>query len=199
MSETEFDVIDRLAGITPGSPLDAVRAGRSEARRHAQLSYKVLFTPEDMAGISAVERFAMGRFVAGLHAAPEVAYYEAGLAAAGASEALREAVALSVEAGLTKGPYGRFPVGPLSSEDSDGLVLQLAPELAAALGPRLTAAFQHLHMLVFHPRDSSAEWLQALLDAGWTTTDIVTLSQITAFLAFQLRMVAGLRVLAAKV
>ena len=39
--------------------------------------------------------------------------------------------------------------------------------------------------------------LQALLDAGWSTTDIVTLSQIVAFLSFQIRVIAGLRVLAA--
>jgi uncharacterized protein YciW len=35
------------------------------------------------------------------------------------------------------------------------------------------------------------------VDAGWSTTDIVTLSQIVAFLSFQIRVIAGLRVLAA--
>ena len=39
--------------------------------------------------------------------------------------------------------------------------------------------------------------LQRMLDAGWTTTDVVTLSQLVSFLAFQIRVVAGLRVLAA--
>jgi hypothetical protein len=38
--------------------------------------------------------------------------------------------------------------------------------------------------------------LQALLNAGWSTTDIMTLSQIIAFLSFQIRVAAGLRVLA---
>jgi hypothetical protein len=33
------DVIDTLAGIAPGSPLDAVRAQRPQARLHAQASY----------------------------------------------------------------------------------------------------------------------------------------------------------------
>ena len=50
--------------------------------------------------------------------------------------------------------------------------------------------------LVFHPRDAAPALLQELLDAGWTTADIVTLSQIAAFLSFQIRVVAGLRVLA---
>jgi uncharacterized protein YciW len=35
-----------------------------------------------------------------------------------------------------------------------------------------------------------------LLDAGCSTTDIVTMSQIAAFLSFQIRVVAGLRALA---
>ena len=53
-------------------------------------------------------------------------------------------------------------------------------------------------MLVFHPRDADARSLQSLLDAGWSTTEIVTLSQLVAFLSFQIRVVAGLKVLAAK-
>jgi CMD domain protein len=65
------------------------------------------------------------------------------------------------------------------------------------LGRRLTAALEHAHLLVFHPRDASAAALQKLLDAGWSTTDIVTLSQLVSFLAFQIRVVAGLRTLAA--
>jgi uncharacterized protein YciW len=39
--------------------------------------------------------------------------------------------------------------------------------------------------------------MQALLDAGWSTTAIVTLSQLVAFLSFQVRAVAGLRALGA--
>ena len=54
-------------------------------------------------------------------------------------------------------------------------------------------------MLVFHPRDANAAALQRLLDAGWSNADIVTLSQLVAFLAFQIRAVAGLRTLAATV
>ena len=64
------------------------------------------------------------------------------------------------------------------------------------LGPRLAAAFEHVHMLVFHPRDATPGALQAVLDGGWSTTEIVTLSQIAAFLSFQIRVVNGLRILA---
>jgi uncharacterized protein YciW len=53
-------------------------------------------------------------------------------------------------------------------------------------------------MLVFHPRDAAPAALQSLLDAGWSTTDVVTISQIVAFLSFQIRVVTGLRVLAGR-
>ena len=38
--------------------------------------------------------------------------------------------------------------------------------------------------------------LQSLLDAGWSTDDIVTVSQLVSFLSYQIRVVAGLGVLA---
>ena len=72
---------------------------------------------------------------------------------------------------------------------------EAACAMALACG-LLAAAFDHMHLLVFHPRDAAPAALQALLDAGWSTTDIVTLSQIAAFLSFQIRVVAGLRALA---
>jgi len=55
----------------------------------------------------------------------------------------------------------------------------------------------HAHLLVFRPRDASSAALQALLNAGWSTDDIVTLSQLVAFLSFQIRVVTGLSALAA--
>jgi CMD domain protein len=85
----------------------------------------------------------------------------------------------------------------LSNEDEKGLDYRVSPGHEETLGRRLTAALQHAHLLVFHPRDASPVVLQKLLDAGWSTTDIVTLSQLVAFLSFQIRVVAGLRAVAA--
>ena len=70
-----------------------------------------------------------------------------------------------------------------------------AGELRDALGTRLVAALEHAHLLTYHVRDASPESLQALLDAGWSTTGIVTISQLVAFVHFQLRVAAGLTVL----
>jgi len=45
---------------------------------------------------------------------------------------------------------------------------------------------------------SARERLQPLVAAGWSADGIVTLSQLVSFLAFQVRVVAGLTVLAAE-
>jgi len=169
------DVIDALAGIKPGSALDAVRNRRPQAREQAEASFRALFEPESFAGVSATERFGLAVFVTGLHGdAASAAFYAERLAATGPC----------------------YPAGPLSREDTPGPSYDVGPEARRILGARLAAAFDHAHLLVFHPRDAAPERLQALLDAGWSTTDIVTLSQIIAFLSFQIRVAAGLRVLA---
>ena len=195
---TDADVIDALVGITPGSSLDAIRARRPEARAQAQATYRALFAPQAPGHLSLHERFAVGAFVAGLHDAPAIAAaYSGRLADCGAAEALKEAIDAAIDEGKTCGPYGSYPAGPLRREDTAGPVYRVGAAIRPALGPRLAAAFEHVHMLVFHPRDAAPAALQALLDAGWSTTSIVTLSQIVAFLSFQIRVIAGLRVLAA--
>ena len=197
MPGTDSDVIDALVGIEPGSALDAIRARRSEARTHAQASYRALFAPADPGDVALAERFAVASFIAGLHDAAEIAaFYAAGLAASPAATALRDAIEAAIARARTWGPYGSYPAGPLSGENKAGPTYRVDAETGRLLGRRLTAAFEHAHMLVFHPRDAAAPSLQALLDAGWSTTGIVTLSQLAAFLSFQIRAVAGLRTLA---
>ena len=193
----DTDVIDALTGIMPGSPLDAIRNRRTQAREQAEASYRALFAPQDAGGVNATERFAIAAFVAGLHGEPTTtSFYAARSAESGASAALRAAIDAAIAAAKGRGPYGIFPAGPLSREDTPGATYRVAAETRVTLGARLAAAFEHMHMLIFHPRDAGPAALQALLDAGWSTTDSVTLSQIAAFLSFQIRAVAGLRALA---
>ena len=188
------DVIDTLAGLAPGSALSKARDNRPEARKHAQASYDALFETADFSGASQQERFAVASFVAGLHGRPETADYYAGkLAEADASPALKSAVAAEIAAAKGTGPYGSYPKGPLSVENTPGPSHRASE---AALGKRMARAFEHTHMLVFHPRDAAPPSLQAMLDAGWSTTDIVVLSQLVSFLSYQIRVVAGLKVLA---
>jgi CMD domain protein len=197
MSATSSDVIDLLAGIEPGSPLHDIRNQRAQARENAQKSYLALFEPEVPGDVTALERFAVAAFVAGLHRQPVVAdFYATHLQGLGRPE-ISDAVAAEIGRGATEGPYGRYPEGPLTIEDLQGPDYRVSSEKESVLGRRLSAALEHAHLLVFHPRDASPAALQKLLEAGWSTTDIVTLSQLVSFLAFQIRVVAGLRTLAA--
>jgi CMD domain protein len=189
-----MDIIDQLAGIAAGSALDKARANRAEAKKQAQASYDALFRPKDFGAFSTLERFAVAAFVAGLHGRPETKdFYLDRLREAGASPELQVAIGSEVVTGHATGPYGDYPAGPLTMEDKAGLVYAIGASERHVLGPRLAAAFEHTHMLVFHPRDAAPASLQTMLDAGWTTTEIVTLSQLVSFLAFQIRVVAGLR------
>jgi CMD domain protein len=195
MATHTHDVIDELVGTAPGSRLDGVRAARRQARENAQASYDALFNPSEPGDMTAAERFAVATFVAGLHERPRVRdFYSARLAEHGDAD-LTGAVRDAAAAGRARGPYGAFPPGPLSREDQSGLAFAAAPETRRAIGARLSTALKHAHMLVFHPRDASPAALQALLDAGWTTTGVVTLSQLVSFLSFQIRVIDGLSLL----
>ena len=192
------DIIDTLAGIEPGSALDAIRAKRVQARDNAQKSYLSLFEPVDASDFSLTERAAVALFVTGLHGESTVAaFYRSKLAASANGAALVEAIEAEVARGKTSGPYGSFPAGPLSVEFTAGLIYRVSAERKSALGARLVAALEHAHLLVFRPRDAASADMKALLGAGWSNTGIVTLSQLVAFLSFQVRVVSGLRTLAA--
>ena len=192
------DIIDALAGIKPGSALDAIRAKRLQARENAQKSYLSLFEPIDAGDVSLLERAAVAAFVTGLHGeSPVASFYRDKLAASAGGAALLEAIDTEIARGKTSGPYGSFPAGPLSIENTAGLIYRVSADRKPALGARLAAALEHAHLLVFRPRDAASSDMKALLAAGWSTTGIVTFSQLVAFLSFQVRVVSGLRTLAA--
>lgn len=198
MSIETRDIIDLLAGIEPASSLYGIRTKRSQARENAQRSYLALFEPDDVSDITVAERHAIAAFVAGVHAEPATAgfYSEKFASAVDGSEQVA-VLKVEIDRAKTQGPYGAFPTGPLSVEDKVGLIYRVAGESRRALGARLAAALEHTHLLVFHPRDASSAALQSLLEAGWSSSAIVTLSQLVAFLSFQIRTVAGLRTLGA--
>jgi CMD domain protein len=193
MSAETTDIIDLLASIEPGSRLDGIRSRRLQARENAQKSYLALFEPVDLGDVAAVERCAVAAFVAPTAAG----FYLAKLAKTADRSELVKALKDEIERAKTSGPYGAFPAGPLAVEDKAGLIYRVAPDGQRVLGARLAAALEHAHLLVFRPRDAAPAAMQALLAAGWSSTAIVTLSQLVAFLSFQVRTVAGLRTLGA--
>ena len=153
-SPTAIDVVSRLAGIEPGSPLAELRAQRPEATGYAQDSYDALFNPTDPGGLSVTERLATALRVAYLHAIPAavaVMHYQQQLVAAGADPAIVAAAA--------------------------------PDQLDPALPTRLRAMLRHAHLLATQPRWARPDHLQELADASLSTTEIVTLSQVIAFVS----------------
>jgi len=190
------DIIDRLAGVAPGGSVDALRRHRPATRDNAQASYDALFTTIDERHATLAERAAVAQFVAALHDDEAATAHYAALTRESGGDALAEAIAELVGAARTTGPYGEYPAdGPLAGESVPGPRLTIEDATRSQLGDRLAAALEHAHLLVFRPRESSVAALARLADAGWSTDGIVTLSQLVSFLAFQLRVAAGLRLL----
>jgi len=192
------DVVDHLLGVRPGDRLDRIRAARPEARAHAQKAYEALFHPVDDSELSVAERLAVATFVVGLHGAEDLRdyYLERLEAAVGTSgSAVVGAVEDETAEARGTGPYGIYREPGLAAESRPGPAFKVSDE--TVLGGRLSAALEHAHLLVLRPREATPEALGRLLAHGWSTTGIVTLSQLVAFLAFQVRVVHGLRQLAA--
>jgi len=196
MTQRTADIIDVLAGLDAGSPLSTVRDQRAQARDNAQLSFEALLEPAEPGSFPLAERYAVATFVALLHGFTEAAAFYADLLADEAPE-LAAPIEAAAAAGAAAGPYGAYREVGLQGENREGLRWHPSSETTAAVGGRLAAALAHTHLLVLRPREARAEHLRALADAEWSADDIVTLSQLVAFLSFQLRAAWGLRVLAA--
>lgn len=191
------DLIDLLAGIAPGDPLDAVREGRPQARHNAQRSFAALLEPDEPGTFGEAERYAVATYVAVLHGAPAGEAFYADLLAdedPRLSRRVRDAAAATA----TAGPYGAYRETGLAGESTAGLRVSGSDPAFDGIDARLAAGLAHAHLLVFRPRESSPGALRALEAAGWSADDIVTLSQLVSFLAFQLRQAAGLRALAGR-
>jgi uncharacterized protein YciW len=105
----------------------------------------------------------------------------------------RRAVALRVAA-VTLGPdaaavaHYRSGLDPLAAERIlDGRVTD----------PRLAAVLRHADLLTARPSAATAAHHQPLLEKGLAVADIVTLSQLIAYLSYQVRVVTGLAAIAA--
>lgn len=192
---TGGDVLRTLAGLPVAGPVDVLRDARPVARDQAQAAYDHLFHPIDDSHVNRVERLVVATFVAALHRhEAATAHYRHALAEAAVPELVGAVDAVAGAAG-GEGPYGTYRETGLAHQSVPGPELEVTGALRTVLGKRLAAALEHAHLLVLHPRDSRPERLQALVDAGWDATGIVTLSQLVAYLAFQLRAATGLAVL----
>lgn len=183
-----------VTSLADAAGLTELRAHRPVAVAQTQLAYELLLEPADEGAMTRRERWAVAAFVAILHAdAAATEHYLAGLRTIDPVGA--QAVKSLAELGVGTGPYGSYTAGPLSAEDAPGDDLVVEAATAAVVGARLAAGLRHAHRLVLHPRDADPGWLVDLQVQGWDRPGIVTLSQLVSFLAYQLRLVAGLRAL----
>ena len=60
---------------------------------------------------------------------------------------------------------------------------------------RLAALLAYTDLVSVRPRDARAEDIAAMQEAGVSDADIVRLAELVAFLAYQIRVVAGLRLM----
>ncbi len=184
------DIINLLAGLESESDtatgaaaaIATARAARPDAVANAQASFEALLEPAEPGAFTYAERYAVAAFVAGLTQAGGSFYLDL---LADESEELVAPVEAAIAAGRTQGPYIAGPAAPA-----------FALHNAAALGARLAAAFDYAHLLTFHPKDASPAALGHLYVAGWDADTVVSLSQLVAFEAFQLRVAHGAAVLA---
>lgn len=159
------DVLDAMLGIDDRSPVAAVRAQRPEATGHTQGSYDALFTDRSATAVTPLERFATALRVAALH--DEAAVRD------------HYAARLRAAAGAT-----------------DQLVAAvLAPASGAGLPARLAAMLAHVDLLVIRPAAATPAHLEALRSAGLSGPEIVTVSQIIAYVSYQIRVYVGLSLL----
>ncbi|OFL92240.1 alkylhydroperoxidase domain protein [Corynebacterium sp. HMSC055D05] len=171
------DIIDLLAE-TPAD-LAELRRRRPEAVENAQRSFAALFEPANPALIEALPvstRYAVAAFVAGISGAQRAAEFYADLLA-DEDEALVAVVEDAVRAGVSAGPYA-------------------GGDFVTFGEGQLAAAFDFAHLLTFHPKDASPAAIGHLQTAGYTEDAIVSLGQLISFVAFQLRVVHGVQVLA---
>lgn len=189
------DIVDQIAGVTP--ELDALRRRRPVTREQLQASFDALFQPVSVEHVSQQERELIAAFATSLAGSTdETAAFYADRARQ--ADPVRAGVVLSeAAAAVTGGPFGSYTELGLQDENTEGERYAPSDAVTAALGERLAAALAHTHLLVLRPREASGADLGRLLDAGWSADGIVTLSQLVSFLAFQQRVVTGLRVLAA--
>ncbi len=162
---TGTDILNALLGIDEGSALAALRAQRPEATGHTQGSYDALFSGDFATDVSPIERFGAALRVSVLHEEPALIDHYT--------------AQLRATSGVTEQMISGIVAGP----DAAGL-----PE-------RPRAILRHVDLLVIRPAAATPADLEALQTAGLSAAEIVTVSQIIAFVSFQIRVFVGLTLL----
>jgi CMD domain protein len=174
------DVIEHAAGLAEGDNLQRLRRRRSSVVDHAQATLLALVDPDEAGNLSLIERAALAFRVAVVNEERELtAWYRQRLVQVGASAALIDAVR---ERPLVTGSPA---AGAASRRDGDPLPVRLAVML------------DHVDRVAVEPGEVGPEHIATLEAAGLGEPEIVTVSQIAAFVSYQARVTTGLREIAA--
>lgn len=188
------DAIDLIAGDA-AVPL---RDARPVVRTQLQGAHDALFAPaHGDYGFTPAERSVIALYVAALHRdQAAIGYYGARVNELGVAGEIEEAVLSLADESAVPGPFGEYPADTvLAAESVAGPSLSLP--LSSVFGLRLARGLEFAHRVLLHPRDTTAEHLTGLREAGWSGDQTVILTQIVAALSFQLRVAIGARALAA--
>lgn len=137
---------------------------------------------------SEVARYAQGSYLALLE--PEDP--------AGVSRSERESIALRVallSSNQALADHHHARLRQLGADDETIAAIERFPD-GPALSDRQAAILRHTDLLTSDPGGASRQAIDDLRTQGLGARDIVTISQLIAFLSFQVRVLAGLRLFA---
>lgn len=158
------DVIDQLSGLEAGSPLFALRHQREKVAVASQGSYDTLFDPT-LEGIGLDERLLVAVYASRLAGATDLAKYYSERAQAASANAAQLAAAESGE----------------------------PEQLEGEQHTRVRAMLVFTRALTKRPVEGDKAAIEKLPAAGISTPAVVALSQLIAFVSYQLRVIAGLK------
>jgi CMD domain protein len=182
------DVIEHAAGLAEGGTLQRLRRRRSSVVDHAQATLLALVDPDDPGHLSLVERAALAFRVAVVNEERELAaWYRQRLVEVGAPAELIDAVR---ERPLATGQTAAGAAGPPGQAAARPGGHPLFPH-------RLAVILDHVDRVAVEPGEVGPEHIRALEAVGLSEPEIVTVSQIAAFVSYQTRVTAGLREIAA--
>lgn len=162
-STDTVDVFEAIAPVAAGSAVAALRARRPDLTRFSRASYESLLEPGSVQGLTLRERHLV---------------------------ALR--IALADRDDRLAAWYQERLTGHGATADTVAAVTGFPAE-SGDLTSREVALLRHTDLLTDRPTEADAEDIAALRLAGLSTLEIVTLSQLIAFVAFQVRVLATLR------
>jgi len=161
--EEATDVMDRLAGLAPGSVLAELRRQRADVVRHMQASDAALFCPSENGGLTRAERLAVAVRIAQLLGNGRLEeHYRARLARA----------------------------APGDPEAAQGAKLGPAPP--DLFQDRWQAILAHAERVTTSPDTAQREHIDRLQALGLSPRAVVALSQVIAYVNFQSRVLAAL-------